>query len=104
MVDALTFPCGEEALHLHAAAGVRDTEGRAGHQALLRGATVGGPHQTPAGAVTGPLQQLHRLTRLEAELAGTTCCEVLQHHRQLTAPGELRDRARERENSELYSL
>ena len=56
MVDALTFPCGEEALHLHAAAGVRDTEGRAGHQALLRGATVGGSHQTPAGAVTGPLQ------------------------------------------------
>lgn len=56
-----TFAGAEEAVHLHAGAGVGHAEGRAGHQALLWRAAVRGPDQTPAGPLAGPLQQLHRL-------------------------------------------
>lgn len=73
----LTFARGEEALHLDAAAGVGDAEGTAGHQALLRRGAVGGAHQAPARTVAGPLQQLHRLTCLDAQLARAACCKVL---------------------------
>lgn len=88
----LTFAWWEKAVHFHTAARVRDAQSAAGDQTLLRRSLVCGPHQTPARPVTGPLQQLHCLTRMDAELRGTACHKVLQDHRQLTPSRELWER------------
>ncbi len=85
----LTFACWEKAVHLHTAARVRDTQSAAGHQSLLKRALVCGPYQTPSRPVAGPLQQLHRLTGLDAELRRAARHKVLQDHRQLTPSREL---------------
>lgn len=84
-----TFHQGEEAVHLHAASGVRDAQGAAGDQALLRGAPLRGAHQTPARPLTRPLQQLHGLPHLDGQLAAMAGVEVLEDHGQLTSTGEL---------------
>lgn len=85
----LTFACREEAVHLNTAAWVGDTECCAGHQTLLRWAFISGAHQTPAWPLTGSLQQLHSLARLNTELRHRARHKVLQHHRQLTPTREL---------------
>lgn len=85
----LTFACREEAVHLNTAAWVGDTECCAGHQTLLRWAFISGAHQTPARPLTGSLQQLHSLARLNTELRHRARHKVLQHHRQLTPTREL---------------
>lgn len=45
----------KDALHLHAAAGVGDTEHGTGHQALQGWGTVRGPHQAPVRLIVEPL-------------------------------------------------
>lgn len=45
----------KDALHLHAAAGVGDTEHGTGHQALQGRGTVRGPHQAPVRLIVEPL-------------------------------------------------
>lgn len=92
-----TFPCGEEAVHVHAAAGVGDGEGGAGHQAFLRWRALRGPHQAPARPLARALQQLHRLARLHRQLPRATCRKVLQDHRLLTSARQLQGRDRERQ-------
>lgn len=57
-----TFSWAEEAVHLNAGPWVRHAESRARYQSFLRRTAVGGSDQAPAGPLTGPLQQLHRLT------------------------------------------
>lgn len=84
-----TFHQGEEAVHLHAASGMGDAQGAAGNQALLRGAPFRGADQTPARPLAGPLQQLHRLSHLDGQLAAVACIEVLEDHGQLTSAREL---------------
>lgn len=75
-----TFSWREEAIHLHAAAGMGNAESAAGDQTLLRRAALRGPHQAPAWPLTGPLQQLHCLPHLNAQLAAVARCKVLEHH------------------------
>lgn len=75
-----TFSWREEAIHLHAAAGMGNTESAAGDQTLLRWAPLRGPDQTPAWPFARPLQQLHSLPHLNAQLAAVACYEVLEHH------------------------
>lgn len=75
-----TFSWREEAIHLHAAAGMGNAESAAGDQTLLGWAPICGPDQTPARPFTWPLQQLHRLPHLNAQLAAVARCEVLEHH------------------------
>lgn len=79
----------EDALHLHAAPGVGDAQGTAGDQALGRGRPVGGPHQAPVGLVVGPLQDFHRLAAADGELGAIAGREVMDHHGQLAAAGQL---------------
>lgn len=66
-----------------------DAQGTAGDQALLRGAPFRGAHQTPARPLARPLQQLHRLSHLDGQLAAVACVEVLEDHGQLTSAREL---------------
>lgn len=85
-----TFHQGEEAVHLHAAPGMGDAQGAAGDQALLGRTPFRGAHQTPARPLTWPLQQLHRLSHLNGQLAAVAGVEVLEDHSQLTSTRELR--------------
>lgn len=81
----------KEPLHLHGWPRVSDAEHGAGNDALLSWGTVGGPHQAPVGLVVEPLQDFHSLTSAHRQLAvaAITCREVVDHHCQLTATGEL---------------
>lgn len=79
----------EDPLHLYAAARVGDAEHGAGHEAFLRGRAVGGAHQAPIGFVLRPLQHLHSLASLHAQLRAITGHEVVDDHRQLTATRQL---------------
>lgn len=79
----------EDALHFHTASRVGDAQGAAGNQAFGRGGPVGGPHQTPVGLVVGPLQHLHRLASADGQLGAVAGGEVVDHHCQLAAAGEL---------------
>lgn len=79
----------EDALHFHAASRVGDAERAAGDQAFCRRGPVGGPHQTPVGLVVGPLQHLHGLAAADGQLRAVAGREVVDHHCQLAAAGEL---------------
>lgn len=79
----------EDALHFHATSGVGDAQGAAGDQAFHRGGPVGGPHQTPVRLVMGPLQDFHGLATADGQLGAVTGREVVDHHCQLTAAGQL---------------
>ena len=79
----------EDVLHLHAAPGVGDAQGTAGDQALGRGRPVSGPHQAPVGFVVGPLQDFHGLATADGELGAVAGREVVDHHGQLAAAGQL---------------
>lgn len=79
----------EDALHFHTASRVGDAQGAAGNQAFCCGGPVGGPHQTPVGLVVGPFQHLHRLASADGQLGTVAGSEVVDHHCQLAAAGEL---------------
>lgn len=93
----------EEPLHLHGRPGVSDAEHGAGNDALLSRGTVRGPHQAPVGLVVEPLQDLHGLTSAHRQLtaAAITGDEVVDHHCQFTATGELQG---EQEKSDVGSF
>lgn len=93
----------KEPLHLHGRPRVSDAEHGAGNDALLSRGTVRGPHQAPVGLVVEPLQDLHSLTSAHRELttAAITGYEVVDHHCQFTATGELQG---EQEKSEMRSF
>lgn len=93
----------EEPLHLHGRPGVSDAEHGAGNNALLSRGTVRGPHQAPVGLVVEPLQDLHGLTSAHRQLtaAAITGDEVVDHHCQFTATGELQG---EQEKSDVGSF
>lgn len=93
----------EKTLHLHGRPGVSDAEHGAGNDALLSRRTVRGPHQAPVGLVVEPLQDLHSLTSAHRQLtaAAITGDEVVDHHCQFTATGELQG---EQEKSHVRSL
>lgn len=83
----------EEPLHLHGGPGVSDTEHGAGYDALLGRGAVSGPHQAPVGPVVEPLQNLHGLPSAHRQLATGAAIagdEVVDHHCQLTAAGQLK--------------
>lgn len=82
----------EESLHFHGRPGVCDAEHGAGHDALLGRGAVGGAHQAPVGLVVEPLQDLHSLAPPHRQLpaAAVGGHEVVAHHRQLAAAGQLR--------------
>lgn len=69
-----------------------DAEHGAGHDALLGRGAVGGAHQAPVGLVVEPLQDLHSLAPPHRQLpaAAVGGHEVVDHHRQLAAAGQLR--------------
>lgn len=92
----------EEPLHLHGWPGVSDAEHGAGNDALLSRGTVRGPHQAPVGLVVEPLQDLHSLAPAHRQLsaAAITGDEVVDHHCQFTATGELQG---EQEKSDVRS-
>lgn len=75
-----TFSWREEAIHLHTAAGMGNAESAAGDQPLLGWAPLRGAHQAPAWPLARPLQQLHCLPHLNAQLAAVARCKVLEHH------------------------
>lgn len=87
-VSAQTFVV-EDALHLHGGPGVGDAEHGAGHQALQGRGALRGPHQAPVGPVVAALQHLHRLAAPHRQLVAVAGHEVVDHHRQLAAAGEL---------------
>lgn len=93
----------KEPLHLHGRPRVSDAEHGAGNDALLSRGTVRGPHQAPVGLVVEPLQDLHSLTSAHRQLttAAITGYEVVDHHCQFTATGELQG---EQEKSEMRSF
>lgn len=80
----------ENTLHLHGGPGMGDAEHGAGHQALLGRRAVCGPDQAPVWLVVTTLQNLHRLTTTHSQLVAVAGHEVMNHHSQLTATGELR--------------
>lgn len=86
----------EDALHFHATSRVGDAQRAAGNQAFCSGGPVGGPHQTPVRLVVGPLQNLHSLATADGQLRAVAGSEVVDHHCQLAAAGEL---GRERDTS-----
>lgn len=94
----------EEPLHLHGRSRVSDAEHGAGNDALLSRGTVRGPHQAPVGLVVEPLQDLHSLTSAHRQLAAAaiTGYEVVDHHCQFTATGELQ--GEQEEKSEVRSF
>lgn len=81
----------KEPLHLHGRPRVSDAQHGAGNDALLSWGAVRGPHQAPVGLVVEPLQHFHSLTSAHRQLAAAaiTGHEVVDHHCQLTATGEL---------------
>lgn len=95
----------EEPLHLHGRPGVGDAEHGAGHDALLGRRAVGGAHQAPVGLVVEPLQHLHSLASTHRQLpaAAVGGHEVVDHHRQLAATGQLRGK-RERNYSVRFFI
>lgn len=82
----------EDALHLHGRPGVGDAEHGAGHQTLQGRGAVCGPDQAPVWPFMTALQDLHRLTTPHGQLVAVAGHEVMYHHSQLTATGELRER------------
>lgn len=82
----------EETLHLHGGPGVGDAEHGAGHNALLGRRVVRGPHQAPVWLVVKSLQNLHSLAPAHCKLptAAIAGHKVMDHHRQLTATGQLK--------------
>lgn len=82
----------EEPLHLHRRPGVSDAEHGAGHDALLSGRAVCGPHQAPVRLVMEPLQNLHSLAPAHRQLPATAVGghKVMDHHCQLAAAGQLK--------------
>lgn len=83
----------EEALHLHGRPGVSNAEHGAGHDALLGWTAVCGPHQAPVRLIVESLQNLHSLASPHRQLSTAATVaghEVVDHHRQLTATGELK--------------
>lgn len=81
----------EDALHLHGGPGVGDAEHGAGHQALQGRGAVRGPDQAPVRPVVAALQNLHRLAAPHRQLVAVAGHEVVDHHSQLTAAGQLRE-------------
>lgn len=104
-VSAKTFVV-EDALHLHGGPGVGDAEHGAGDQALQGRGAVRGPHQAPVGPVVAALQDLHRLAAPHRQLIAVAGHEVVDHHRQLAAPRELKKEIAigngELEGSDIY--
>lgn len=99
-----TFPRGQEAVHVDAAARVWDRQGAAGYESLLRGRALSGSHQAPARSIARALQHLHRLSGVDTQLTRRTRDKVLQHHRVFTATRELKDRGgRERKTQRLQN-
>lgn len=68
-----------------------DAEHGAGHQALQGRGAVCGPDQAPVWLFVAALQNLHRLTAPYCQLVAVAGHEVVYHHSQLTATGELRE-------------
>lgn len=79
----------EDALHLHATSRVGDAQGATGNQTFCGGGPVSGPHQAPVRLVMGPLQNLHGLAAADGQLGAVAGREVVDHHCQLAAAGEL---------------
>ena len=69
-----------------------DAEHGAGYQSLVGRGAVRGPHQTPVRLVMAPLQDLHSLAPPDGQLVAVTSHEVMDHHGQLTATGQLEER------------
>ena len=82
----------EDALHLHGGPGVGNTEHGARHQTLQGRGAVCGPYQTPVWPFMAALQDLHRLTSPHSQLIVVAGHEVMYHHSQLTATGQLKER------------
>lgn len=82
----------EEALHLHGRPGVGDAQHGAGHNSLLGRGAVRGAHQAPVRLVVESLQNLHSLASAHRQLPATAVAghEVMDHHCQLTASGQLK--------------
>lgn len=81
----------EESFHLHGRPGVSDTEHGTGYDALLSWRAICGSHQAPVRLVVETLQNLHSLASAHRQLPTATITghEVMDHHCQLTATGQL---------------
>lgn len=82
----------KDSLHLHGRPGVGDAQHGAGDQALQGRRAVRRPHQAPVGFVVATLQDLDGLTSSHIQLVAVAGHEVVDHHSELTAAGELRKR------------
>lgn len=67
-----------------------DAEHGAGHETLQGRRAVCGPDQAPVWPVVAALQDLHRLAAAHRQLVAVAGHEVVYHHSQLAATGELR--------------
>lgn len=69
-----------------------DTEHGTGYNALLSWRAICGPHQAPVWLIVETLQNLHSLASAHRQLPTATITghKVMDHHRQLTATGQLK--------------